>query len=225
MNSNGEGGGGEDGAGGVGTHAAVFAEPVVTLEDLPPIGDVELFEDENTPERLKAIIRHMRKIAGRRELSALIEYVPTTGGGQRFVATFPEGDEQAMCRLFAEEGRRADFHDTKVIERLKAAADQVKRAEMACEHLEHTTITCVALAGDIVEAFEQIGKAIEDDEDYDRAMDIINDVRAQLANPNMGSFRSFINVCMAERGVIKAHAAQERARSKSHGDGGENSDG
>lgn len=197
-----------------GSLATVFNEPKVMLDELSPIPDVELFEDEQTPERLKAIIRHMRRLAGRREMSALFEFVPLPDGGKRFVVTFPEGDERALCHIVAEEVRRAGVEDPAVVGRLNAAYEQVKRAKAVVDAAGYTAFRVGALAGDIIEAFDKL-----QDADEEAVQDLVEDIRKKLASPPLRPFLQFVDVCRAERTKQMAEEQIQQIREDLDGKG------
>jgi hypothetical protein len=197
---------------------AVFDEPKITLDPPAPVQDIELFEDEHTPDRLKAIIRHMRKLTGRRELSGLFEFCPRDGGGVRFIATFPEGDELAMCRMMANEMRRQGFEDPTIHTKLDEAYDQVRRAQKAVNNVESTAVVCAAITGDILEAFDKFYEAYEAG-DIDGAMGIVQKVRDQIHAPSFLLFRNFIEACRADRAKHQAEQDMERLRKEQSGKG------
>lgn len=194
-----------------GSRSAVFAEPPTTLSDLPPIVDPELFEDEETPERLKAIIRHMRKLAGRRELSAMLEFVPMPNGGKRFVVTFPEGDELAICRVFAQEVRREGVEDPAVCARLNAAHEQVQRAKRTVDAVECTAAVCGDLAGDIIDVFNKLYMAHQDG-DVVGVWDLVEQVHERLENQALIPFFDFLESCQAERVLRDAQKRMDALR-------------
>jgi hypothetical protein len=197
--------------------ANVFDEPKITLDGLSPVPDVELHEDETT-ERLKAIILHMRKLAGRRETSGLFEFSPKDdgGGGVRFIATFPEGDELAMCRMMATEMRRQGFEDPTIHAKLDAAYDQVRRAQKAVDAVESMAAACGALAGDIFEAFDKFYAANEDG-DVATAVDVVEQVRERLNSPPFLPFRQFVEACRADRAMHEARRQMDQLRDEQSG--------
>ena len=181
-----------------GSRAAVFSEPPITLSDLPPITDVYVFDDQDTPDRLKAIITHMRKLAGRRELSMVLEFLPLPDGGKRFVVTFPEGDEIAVCRLFAKEVRREGFEDAAVCARLDAAQGQVRRAKETVDSIESTAARLGALTGDIIESLNKLHKAHQIG-DFEGKRDLIDAIHEQLQHPSLRPLLDFVESCRLDR--------------------------
>lgn len=189
-----------------GSRAAVFSEPPITLSDLPPITDANVFDDEDTPDRLKAIIHHMRKLAGRHELSMMLEFLPLPEGGKRFVVTFPEGGEIAVCRLFAKEVRREGFEDAAVCARLIAAQEQVRRAKETVDSIESTAAMLGALTGDIIESFNRLYDTLQSKYVVDKT-DLIEEIHEQLQHPSLRPLLDFVESCRLDR---ELRAVQKR---------------
>ena len=191
-----------------GSLSPIFAEPPITLSDLPTIPAVEPFEDEQSPERLKAIIRHMRKLSGRHEQSAVLEFVPRADGGKQFIVTFPEGDERAICRVFAQEVRREGVEDPAVCARLDAAYKRVQHAKRTVDAVEFTAATCGALAGDIIEAFTKLYEANQNGDALE-AWNLVKRIHEQLEKPSLRPFLDFVESCRAERDMRTAQARMD----------------
>jgi len=190
----------------LGSSAPVFSEPKPTFDDLSPISDIEIFEDVDTPERLKTIIRHMRKLAGRNELSILYELVPTPNG-KRLVITFPEKDEATFVRALAEDLRREGVEDPAVCARLNKAHEQVQRAHAVVLAVETSAGACGALAGDMIEAINGIHVAYQNGHEH-TARELVEQIHNQLTSPKHRAFVQFAEQCRGLRDKDKEHGEE-----------------